>query len=117
MNDFNFDMDFDLGMKINNKKKETVVNKDSFYKINASCIKRLNKNIFRRAFSETQLLDAVGIDFKDGESYHCLTGGDVDGLSYLKVVLRQQNLDYCLFSTWCMAITFGMLESFNIGYE
>jgi hypothetical protein len=32
-----------------------------------------------------------------------LTGGDVDALSYLKAVLRQQDLDYCLFSTWCMA--------------
>ena len=33
---------------------------------------------------------------------HCITGGDIDALSYLKCILRQQNLDYCLFSTWCM---------------
>jgi len=70
---------------------------------NSDCIKRHNKNIYRRAFSETQLMDAVGLDFKDGESYHCITAGDVDSLSYLKLVLRQQDLDYCLFSTWCMA--------------
>lgn len=67
------------------------------------CIVRNDKLIYRRAFSETQLLDVLGIDFKDGESYHCITAGDVDSLSYLKCVLRQQNLDYCLFSTWCMA--------------
>ena len=28
---------------------------------------------------------------------------DVDGLSYLKIVLNQQNLEHCIFSTWCMA--------------
>lgn len=64
---------------------------------------RSTKNIYRRAYSETQLLDILPNEFKDGESYHCITGGDVDALSYLKVVLRQQKLKYCLFSTWCMA--------------
>ena len=33
---------------------------------------RKQKNIYRRAFSETQLLDAVGINFEEDESYHCL---------------------------------------------
>lgn len=67
------------------------------------CIVRTDRNIYRKAYSESKLLDAVGIDFKDGESYHCITAGDVDSLSYLKAVLRQQDLEYCLFSTWCMA--------------
>jgi hypothetical protein len=66
-------------------------------------IKRRHQNTYRRAFSETQLLDIVDLDFKDGDSYHFITGGDVDALSYLKIVLRQQDLDYLLFSTWCMA--------------
>ena len=69
----------------------------------STCIKRNTKSIYRRAFSETQLLDIMPLNMKDGESYHCITGGDVDSLSFLKVVLRQQNLDYLLFSTWCMA--------------
>jgi len=67
------------------------------------CLFRTDRHLYRRAFSETQLLDILSAEFKDGESYHCLTAGDVDGLSYLKVILRQQPLDYCLFSTWCMA--------------
>ena len=67
------------------------------------CTVRTDKHLYRRAFSESQLLDATGFDFKDGESYHCLTEGDVDSLSYLKVILRQQDLDYVLFSTWVMA--------------
>jgi hypothetical protein len=69
----------------------------------SECLIRTDANIYRTAFSETQLLDIVGLDFKDGQSYHVITAGDVDSLSFLKVVLRQQSLDYCLLSTWCMA--------------
>jgi len=66
-------------------------------------IRRRHKNTYRRAFSETQLLDICDLPFQEGDSYHFITGGDVDGLSYLKIILRQQDLEYCLFSTWCMA--------------
>jgi hypothetical protein len=66
-------------------------------------IKRRHQNTYRRAFSETQLLDICDLKFKDGDSYHFITGGDVDALSYLKLILRAQKLEYCLFSTWCMA--------------
>lgn len=61
------------------------------------------KMIYRRAFSETQLMDAVGLDFQDGDVYNCITAGDVDGLSYLKIILRAQPLDYVLISTWVIA--------------
>jgi hypothetical protein len=67
------------------------------------CLELSNHFLYRRAFSETQLLDVTPHEFKDGQSYHFITGGDVDSLSYLKIVLRQQNLEYLLFSTWCMA--------------
>jgi hypothetical protein len=66
-------------------------------------LRRKGNNIYRRAFSETQLLDLLNLNMQDGESYHLITGGDVDSLSLLKVILRQLDLDYCLFSTWCMA--------------
>jgi hypothetical protein len=69
----------------------------------STCLRRIDKHVYRRAFSETQLLDLTGFNFQDGESYHFITGGDVDSLSYLKIILRQQDLDHCLFSTWCMA--------------
>ena len=69
----------------------------------STCMRRSDKNIYRRAFSETQLLDILNLDMQNGESYHIITGGDVDSLSLLKVILRQQDLEYCLFSTWCMA--------------
>jgi hypothetical protein len=67
-------------------------------------LKMREKNtVYRRAFSETQLLDIVDNDFQEGDTIHCITAGDVDALSYLKLILRQQDLDYCLMSTWCMA--------------
>lgn len=77
--------------------------KDKPKQARSRVLKRRAANTYRRAFSETQLLDLVDLDFTDGDSYHFITGGDVDSLSYLKLILRQQTLDYCLFSTWCMA--------------
>ena len=63
-----------------------------------------NKYLYRRAFSESSLLEQLGVEpLKEGYSYHCITGGNVDGLSYLKVILLHQKIDYLMFSTWCMA--------------
>lgn len=69
-----------------------------------ACLELSTKHLYRRAFSEVSLLDACGsFDFKEGHSYHFITAGDVDSLSYLKAILRSQSLDHCLLSTWCMA--------------
>nr|AIF26697.1 hypothetical protein [uncultured bacterium fosmid pJB83B9] len=67
------------------------------------CFELTTQYLYRRAYSETQLLNVVDFDYKPGHAYHFLTGGDVDSLSFLKTVLRQQDLDYLLFSTWRMA--------------
>lgn len=59
---------------------------------------------YRRAFSEMRLLEAMMYaTLKNGYTYNFITAGDVDSLSYLKVVLNQHDLDYMLCSTWCMA--------------
>ena len=59
---------------------------------------------YRRAFSEVQLLDALGgtFKFKPGHAYHFLTAGNIDSLSFLKAVLRQQSVRHLVVSTWCM---------------
>ena len=67
------------------------------------CFMRTQRNEYRRCFSESKLLDLITEDFKDGESWHFLTAGDIDSLSFLKIILRQQDLDYLMLSTWCMA--------------
>lgn len=69
----------------------------------AVCLVRSDKHLYRRAFSESSLIDAKGYDFKPGLSYHFITAGDVDAMSYLKLMVRQQDLEHALFSTWCMA--------------
>ena len=68
----------------------------------ADCVEFSTGYLYRRAFSEVQLLDVTPA-LKEGYSYNYITAGDVDSLSYLKIILREQNLEYCLFSTWCMA--------------
>lgn len=68
------------------------------------CVELSTRYEYRRAFSETRLLDACGkFEFAPGHSYHFITAGDVDSLSFLKAVLRQQNVAHLLCSTWCMA--------------
>lgn len=92
---------FDFNFQDDKQKKEIVKKKST--RRSTALIERETKNIYRRAFSETQLLDLVPEEFNDGDNYHFITGGDVDALSYLKLILRKQDLDYVLFSTWCMA--------------
>jgi len=101
--DFDFnEMDFQF-----TGDKEEYKTPDSGKFIEAPCpksYKKKSKNVYRKAYSETQLFDILGIkDLQDGYSYHCISGGDIDSLSYIKYILRQQNLEYLLFSTWCMA--------------
>lgn len=68
------------------------------------CVELSTRYEYRRAFSEMRLLDACGkFEFTPGHSYHFVTAGDVDSLSFLKAVLRQQNVTHLLCSTWCMA--------------
>lgn len=68
------------------------------------CTELSQRYEYRRAFSEVKLLEAMQyVKLQDHTTYNFITAGDVDSLSYLKVVLNQHDLDYCLLSTWCMA--------------
>lgn len=66
------------------------------------CLELSLKYEYRRAFSEVNLLNSVGLEFKENHSYNFLTAGDVDALSYLKLILNHQSLEHCLLSTWVM---------------
>lgn len=63
------------------------------------------KYLYRRAFSEVKILELMKYEkMENGKVYHFLTGGDIDCLSFFKVVLNQlKKIDYMLFSTWCMS--------------
>lgn len=69
-----------------------------------ACTELSQRYEYRRAFSEVKLLEAMDyVRLENGVTYNFITAGDVDSLSYLKVVLNQHVLDYCLLSTWRMA--------------
>lgn len=61
------------------------------------------KDITRQMMSDRNVEDSLPWHFHDGESWHCISYGDVDSLSYLKHVLRGQRLEYALLTTWAMA--------------
>lgn len=61
---------------------------------------------YRRAFSEVQLMEAIGSNgfhFEEGKCYVFISNGDVGSLSFLKAVLMQQDVEHLICSTWCMA--------------
>ncbi|MBR1578898.1 MAG: hypothetical protein IJ668_00140 [Selenomonadaceae bacterium] len=59
----------------------------------------------RRILSEIALEAQLPWHFEQGVSYHCLSWGDVDALTYLRVIAKQQRLEYVALSTWVMAQT------------
>ena len=69
-------------------------------------VKRTKERHFeRRIKSELALECSLPWHFEPGASYHCISMGDVDSLTYLRVIVKQQRLKYLILSTWCMAIT------------
>jgi hypothetical protein len=93
---------FDDGIQTDNE-AEPIIEQSKTRRRTVALKQRLENTMYRRAFSESRLMDAVGMELKEGDQIHCITAGDVDGLSYLKLMLRHQDLEYCLLSTWCMA--------------
>ena len=62
-----------------------------------------NKQQMRRIRSELALEKELPWHFEQGVSYHCISFGDVDALTYMRVIVKQQKIRYALLSTWCMA--------------
>ena len=61
---------------------------------------------YRRAYSEMELLDSLqapGFVFEPGTAYNFMTRGDVDALSFLRLILRSQKVERLTLSTWCIA--------------
>jgi len=73
-------------------------------KVRSRATKTRDTQFFRRFKSETELENILDWDLEPGCAYHVISGGDIDSLSFLKFVLRQQPVKYCILSTWCMAL-------------
>lgn len=58
----------------------------------------------RYAASEQRLREILPEEIAVGESWHVLSSGDVDSLSFVAHVVRSVRLDYLALSTWCMSL-------------
>lgn len=65
--------------------------------------KTINPHAMRRVLSELALEKELPWHFEQGVSYHCISFGDVDSLTYMRTIVKQQKIKYALVSTWCMA--------------
>jgi hypothetical protein len=58
----------------------------------------------RRANAERQLAEILPARLVDGESWHVISRGDIDALSYLRHLLAGAGyFDHVALSTWCIA--------------
>lgn len=58
----------------------------------------------RRAKAEAHLAEILPARFAPGESWHVISHGDIDALSYLRHALAgTTHFDHVLISTWCIA--------------
>lgn len=63
-----------------------------------------SRRAYRYAASEARLLQILPPVIPAGESWHVLSSGDVDSLSFVTHLVRECSLDYLALSTWCIAM-------------
>lgn len=63
-----------------------------------------NRHHLRRATAEAHLAEILPARIEPGDSWHVVSRGDIDSLSYVRHVLAGvSHLDHLLMSTWCIA--------------
>ena len=85
--------------KINYKKDE---NERS---VNIRVHKTMTWHEQRRILSEVALEKELTWHFEKGVTYHVLSWGDIDSLTYLRLLVKQQYIEYAMITTWAMAAT------------
>lgn len=68
-----------------------------------SVFKTMSTQHKMRLLSEAALSESLPWHLEDGAAYHIISSGDVDSLTYLRHIAREQRLRYVVLSTWCMA--------------
>ena len=98
------DIDFDtIGQPFNLELFAAAETQRETQKRAASAVAVRSRIAARRAKSEQHLASILPATIADGESWHVISQGDVDALSFLAHLLASQRMDYVAFSTWCMA--------------
>ena len=108
--DFNFDMNF-LNATLGVSEADFLEDDDApeaapeQQEKSVAALRTKERHFERRVKSELALEQTLPWHFENGSCYHCISFGDVDSLTYLRVIIKQQPVEYVLLSTWCMAIT------------
>lgn len=92
-----FDLDFDDQVEPEDKEKFKIESRAEKYKTRIK-LKRINSE---------RTLDFLLGDFSHEPdlSYHIISGGDIDSLSFASFLMSKQCcIEYFLFSTWCMSM-------------
>ena len=93
------DMASDLSVFFSEEPKPEELNVDKSVQVKAT----VNKHKMRRVLSELALESELVWHFEQGVSYHVISFGDVDALTYLRCIVKQQRIKYVLISTWVCA--------------
>jgi len=70
----------------------------------AVAAKTRNRIQARRANSEATLAEILPAEIEEGDTWHIMSQGDIDAMSYLAHLIKHSNMQYVAFSTWCMAM-------------
>lgn len=97
-----FDLDINLDLDYKPKQEKELPQEKPKAKVYTRGTQRHHT---RRLTSELALENELPWHFEAGNTYHCISGGDVDSLTYLRSIVKQQKIQWCMLSTWCMAIT------------
>ena len=62
--------------------------------------KTLTKHEQRTILSEAAINSILPWHFEKGEAYHVLSLGDIDSLTFFRLILKEQKVEYALISTW-----------------
>lgn len=71
--------------------------------VQARALRTRNKLAVRRAEAETELALLLPERITDGDSWHVISHGNIDALSYLRHLIKPNYFDYVGVSTWCIA--------------
>ena len=82
---------------------EQAHNSEKIAKKKSQAIAIQTKKILRRAKCEAVLAEILPAQLAADTSYHVISHGDIDALSYLRHIVKSRPLDYVAISTWCMA--------------
>lgn len=102
MSGFDFDeLRASLGIKAEPEPEEDM--EPEAQRRSVAVLKTMDTQRKMRLLSQEALERALPWHLERGCAYHVISAGDVDSLTYLRHIAREQRIRYAIVSTWCMA--------------